>query len=343
MRALVTGATGMLGARIVERLLSQGWSARALVRDPEPAAWLAALGVTTVAGDLTDAASLASAARGCDAVFNAAAAIGAGSDHGSFRRVNVTGTQRLIEAAAAAGARLVHVSSTAVFGRQRYFERPTDESAPLPELPAADAYGRSKQDAERLVLDAHARGHVWAAVVRPPVMYGRRDRQLAPRVGPALERGLFPLIGGGRTRLALVSADAVADGAIRAASTDRAGGRVYHLTNDFDVTVAELVRFAARGLGRRVLALRIPLAVGRVAFRLLALGLRAGGRRDLAPHAAGLLEMLTRDNPFSSERARRELGWAPAIPPAEGIAEAFHWWKQSRSAAGSASAPGGGA
>ena len=329
MRALVTGATGMLGARIVERLIEGGWTARALVRDRSKASWLEALGAETAQGDLTDPASQRAAVAGCDVVFNAAAAIGSGSDHEAYRRVNVTGTGHVVAAAGAAGARLVHVSSTSVFGRHRYHCAPTDESVPLPGLPAADAYGRSKQEAERVVLDAHTRGRVWAAVVRPPVMYGPRDRQFAPRLGPVLERGFFPLIGGGRTTLTLVHADAVADGAIRAAVTDRAAGRVYHLTNDFDVTVAELVRFASRGLGRRVRAPHVPGVVGRVAFRALAIALVAGGRRDLAPHAEGLLEMLTRDNPFTSDRARRELSWTPAIRPEEGLAGAFRWWKEN--------------
>ena len=300
---------------------------------PVGAAWLETLGAHVAAGDLTDPGSLRAAADGCDAVFNAAAAIGPGSDHELFRRVNVAGTAHVLAAAAAAGCRLVYVSSTSVFGRQRYRSTPTDESAPLPELPVADAYGRSKQEAERLVLDAHARGRAWAVVVRPPVMYGPRDRQFAPRLGPVLERGVFPLFGGGRTTLTLVHADAVADGAIRAATTDRAGGRVYHLANDFELTVADLVRFAARGLGRRVLAPRVPVAVGRAAFRALALALVAAGRRDLAPHADGLLQMLTRDNPFTSERARRDLGWSPVIRPAEGLVEAFRWWKDNRRAA----------
>ena len=332
MRALVTGATGMLGARIVERLVGEGWSVRALARDPANAAWVEALGARVTAGDLTDPESLRAAVTGCDAVFGAAAAIGPGCDHEAFRRVNVTGTANLLAAAAAVGSRLVHVSSTSVFGRERYRSTPTDETAPLPELPAADAYGRSKQEAERLVQEAHARGRVWAVVVRPPVMYGRRDRQFAPRLGPLLERGVFPLIGGGRTTLTLVHADSVADGAIRAATTDRAGGCVYHLTNDFDVTAAELVRFASRGLGRRVIAPRVPTAVARVAFRALALALVAAGRRDLAPHAEGLLQMLTRDNPFTSERARRELRWSPVIRPSEGLSEAFRWWRESRRA-----------
>jgi UDP-glucose 4-epimerase len=334
MRALVTGATGMLGARLVERLLGEGWSVRALARDPSRAAWIEAQGARVAAGDLTDPESLAAAATGCDAVFNAAAAIGPGGDHEAFRRVNVTGTANVLAVAAAAGSRLVHVSSTSVFGRQRYRPTPTDETAELPELPEADAYGRSKQEAERLVLDAHAQGRVWAVVVRPPVMYGPRDRQFAPRLGPVLEWGVFPLIGGGRTTLSLVHADSVADGAIRAATTGRAGGHVYHLTNDFDVTVADLVRFASRGLGRRILAPRVPGAVGRAAFKALALALVAAGRKDITPHAEGLLQMLTRDNPFTSERARRELRWSPVIRPPEGLSEAFRWWRDSRHAGG---------
>ena len=335
-RALVTGATGLLGAQLVERLLASGSAVRALVRERRATGWLEALGAEPVTGDLADARSLREAVRGCDAVFNAAAAIGPGSDLAAFRRVNVDGVARLLSAASAAGARLVHVSSTAVFGRDRFRAQPTDESVPLPRLPAADAYGRSKQEAEALVLAAYAERRAWTCVVRPPVMYGPRDRQLAPRLGPVLQHGFFPLVHGGRARLPLVHADAVADGAIRAATSDHAAGRVYHLTSDFDVTVGELVLYAGQGLGRRVRRPRVPLAVGRAAFWALELGLAATGRRDLGRHAVGLLQMLTRDNPFCCERARRELGWSPRIRPADGIPRAFRWWLEHAASAGRA-------
>lgn len=327
-RALVTGATGLLGGYVVERLTAGGWSVRGLVRDPSRRCRVEALGAQAVPGDLTDVGSLRAAAAGCDAIFHTAAAIGPGSDWEAFRVGNVVGAEHVVAAAEAAGSRLVHVSSTSVFGRQRYHAAATDESVPLPELPARDAYGRSKQDAERLVLAAHAAGRIWASVVRPPVMYGKRDRQFAPRLCPVLERGFFPLVAGGTTTLTLVHADSVADGAIRAATTDAAGGRVYHLTNDFDVTAAELVRHASLGLGRRIRALHVSNSAARHGFSVLAAVLVIGGRRDLAAHADGLLEMLTRNNPFTSERARRELKWSPTIPPAKGLPEAFRWWSE---------------
>jgi nucleoside-diphosphate-sugar epimerase len=288
------------------------------------------LGAEVVFGDLTDPGSLHAAAARCDAIFHTAAAIGTARNPEAFRIANVLGSEHVVAAAEAAGCRLVHVSSTAVFGHRRYGVLPTDESVPLPELPDHDAYGRSKQEAERVVLAAHAAGRISASVLRPPVMYGRRDRQFAPRLGPLLQRGVFPLVGGGTTTLSLVHADAVAEAAVRAATLDAAAGRVYHVTDDFAVTVAELVRYAALGLGRRVLAPGVSRGAARFAFKALAVALVMAGRPDLAPHATGVLDMFSRNNPFTSERARRELGWSPSIRPVDGIPDAFRWWSEHR-------------
>jgi nucleoside-diphosphate-sugar epimerase len=326
-RALVTGATGMLGSYIERQLLASGVDARALVRRPGDAAWLRELGAELMQGELADAPSLRAAAAGCDAVFHAAAAIGPEPTWETFRVGNVEGTAHVVDACAHANARLVHVSSTAVYGDSRYQFAPVDERMVLPTLLEGDAYGRSKQEAERIVLEAHAAHRIWGAIVRPPIMYGEHDRQFAPRIAVALDRGLFPLCAGGRTTLPMVHANAVAEGAVRAANVDVAGGRAYNLTTDFPLTVAELVRYAAIGLDRRIRAPSLSLGVSRALFRILALGLTAAGRRDLGGHAMGSFEMLVHDNPFSSERARSELQWSPTIRPEIGVPGAFRWWK----------------
>ena len=337
-RALVTGATGMLGSYIVERLREDGWSVRALVRCRKGAAWLEPLGADLVDGSLDDVVSLKAAADSCDVVFHAAAAIGAGGDWEEYRRGNVEGTRNVVAAAVRAQARLVHVSSTAVYGAARYNHRPTDELAPLPELPAHDVYGRSKQEAEAVVLNAHRTGRIWGAVVRPSVMYGCRDRQFAPRMAPVLERGLFPRIRGGRTTLPLVHARHVAEGAILAAAVETAGGKPFLLTNDFPVTVTDMIRCAEAGLGRRIYAPTVPMPIGRAGFAALGGILRAVGRGDLARHTVGTLNMLTRDNPFTSDRARSEFGWSPSIVPDVGLTEAFRFWKSARSSSHSTEA-----
>lgn len=328
MKALVTGGTGMLGSHVVERLLAEGVRVRALVREPSRALWLARQEVELVRGDLLDPVSLRTAARGCDEVYHAAAVIGAGDGWETFKRGNVDGTRALVEAAGEAGARMVHVSSTAVFGRHRFFAHPTDETVPLPELPAEDAYGRSKQEAERVVLEAHEQGTIHGVVVRPPVMYGLRDRQFIPRLGAVLSRGVVPLPAAGRARMTLVHGDAVARGMILAARTPEAGGRVYHLTDDFPVTVREMAEWAAEGLDAPVRLIPVPGPVARVGFGMLQAGLVATGRGELARHAPGMLSMLTRDNPFSSERARSELGWEPRLHPRDGLPAAVAEWRE---------------
>ena len=326
--ALVTGATGMVGSYIIERLARDGWRVRALARRPVARAWLEPLGAEVREGDILDAGALTAAAAGCEAIFHAAAAIGPRGDWEPYRLGNVQGTSNVIDAAARVGARLAHVSSTAVYGADtRWREEPTDEMVELPPIPTSDPYARSKLEAERLVLEAASSGRVWATVVRPPPMYGCRDRQLIPRIAPILDRGVFPLIAGGRSTLTIVHAGSVADGAVRAATTDAALGRAYNLTNDGGITVAEFVRLASVGLGRRIFTPTIPYAAGRAAMKTLAVALRVIGRAHLAPHTSGLLDLLTRDNPFSSERARRELGWAPAVSHADAVPEAFRWWR----------------
>src|SRR5690348_6280357 len=180
------------------------------------------------------------AAAGCDAMFHNAAAISPRGGSESFRRLNLDGTANAVAVAEASGARLVQLSSVAVYGPRGRYRRDggkTDESTPLGPLPERAYYARSKRESEQLVMEAHAAGRIWATALRPTVIYGRRDRQFVPRIARLLRRGIAPLVGGGRSTLSLVNAVNVADGVVRAAAIDAAGGRAYNLTNDFEVTV----------------------------------------------------------------------------------------------------------
>lgn len=331
--ALVTGATGLVGSHIVERLLADGWTVRALVRDPSRAEWLARAGVALHPGDTLDSATFRHAAVGSDVVFHAAAAITPRGGWDSYRATNIEGTRNAVEAAHGAGARLLHLSSVAVYGptaRYREGGGRTDEEVELAPLPPGAHYARSKRDSEAIVMDAHRAGRIWATAVRPDVIYGRRDRQFVPRVARLFSTGFAPVIGEGRNTLAIVHAANVAEGAVRAATTDAAGGRAFNIANDGDVMVRDFVRLAAEGLGRRVREVHIPYRVARAGVRVFGTvaGLLGGSSRRAL--AASSLYFLARDNPFTSERARRELGWSPVVRPEDGIVEAFRWWQERR-------------
>ena len=330
-RALVTGATGLVGSHIVERLVAEGWGVRALVRDTAAATWLRDLGAELAHGDILDGDSLRAATAGCDTVFHCAALISASGSWERFQRANIDGTRAVIDAAVAERARLVHMSSVAVYGSDsRYRDTPTNEDTPLAPLDEHAYYARSKRESENLVLDAHATGELWATAVRPPMIYGRRDRQLVPRFARVMRTGVFPLFANGRSTMSLVHASAVADGAVRAARCDAAGGRAYNLANDFPVTVADMVQLGSNGLGRRVRGIPIPISIAHAAFASLAKVARLAHQDAMAHQLPATVNTFSRDNPFTSERARRELGWSPTVRPEVGIPDAFAWWKEHR-------------
>ena len=326
--ALVTGATGLVGMHLVPRLQRDGWQVRALVRDPARAGLLTRADVTLATGDVLDETSFVRATRGCDVLFHAAAVITPLGGWEAFRRPNVDGTRNAITAAASASARLVHVSSVAVYGARRFAAdgRRTDESVAPGRIPEDSYYARSKRESEDLVFEAQRAGRVWATAVRPSVLYGTFDRQFVPRLARLLRRGFAPVIAGGHNTLAVVHAANVADGLVRAAGFEEANGKAYNLANDYDVTVREFFERAAEGLEQRLRIVSVPMIAARAAFAVI---------KSLAPlfvgnqfkaQTASSFDFLARDNPFSSELARRELGWDPPVRPEVGIPEAFRWW-----------------
>lgn len=331
--ALVTGATGLVGSHIVERLLGMGWMVRALTRSPVHAATQLPAGVETFAGDVLDEGSFTRAAAGSHVVFHAAANIIVRGGWEAYRVTNVEGTRIAIAAAERARARLLHVSSVAVYGTAHAVaparSEKTHEDTPLAPLPERAFYARSKRESEELVFAAHRQGRVWATAVRPDVIYGRRDRQFVPRIARLVRYGAIPEINGGRSTMPVVHARNVAQGAVLAATSDIAGGKAWNLANDFAVSVRRFFELAAQGLGTRPLWIPLPEWLARAALRAVKSTARfvTGGQFNLVSSAA--VDFLAKDNPFSSDRAKRELGWRPEVQPEIGIPDAFRYWLES--------------
>jgi len=191
-RVLVTGATGFIGGRLVERLvLEHGAEVRALVRNLAGAARLARFpsgSVTVLRGDVTNPADLERAADGCDLVFHCAYGTSGSQKHRS--RVNTEGTRRVLAAAQAAGARrIVHLSTLMVYGATA--DGDLDETAPR--QPFGNPYSDSKLEAERIVLSSG----LPVAVLQPTAVYGPYGGVWTETVLKALKAGRQILINGG--------------------------------------------------------------------------------------------------------------------------------------------------
>ena len=208
--ALVTGATGLLGSHLVERLKAQGDQVRALVRTDSRTDFLDALGVEIVRGDLTDPASCAAASPASICVFHCAAKVG---DWGSWREFQtgcLDATETLARAAMQAGVgRFLHISSTSAYGHPSERKTPIDETAALGEnVWVLDYYTRSKVECERLLWRMAESEGLPLTVIRPSWLFGERDRTTAPRLIREFRRGRMMIVGKGDNPLSVPSTPA---------------------------------------------------------------------------------------------------------------------------------------
>ncbi|MES2125049.1 MAG: NAD-dependent epimerase/dehydratase family protein [Gemmatimonadota bacterium] len=322
MKALVTGATGFVGGHLVDQLLERGDTVTALVRTPARAADAAARGVRLVQGDLGNLEALAEAAAGQDVIYHAAALTGA-VDEAEFLAANRDGTRNLARAAVAAGgrARFVLVSSMAAGGPARQGEprRPGEPDAPV------TMYGRSKLASEVALT---AEPLTWT-IVRPPTIYGPRDRDNLLTVFKAARLGIAPVFGSGSMELSLVHVVDLADSLIRAATSDAARNRLFYVNHPEVITSAELVRGIGREMGRTVTLLPIPEWLARVA-------LHATGAWAAALQRKTILRA-DKANEFYQDAWTGDAsdfvsatGWAPRWDFAQGIADTAAWYRAAQ-------------
>jgi len=322
---LVTGGSGLLGSHVIEALRALGRPVRALAR-PGAIPAVAALGAEPVEGDVTDPQAWERArAGGLAGIVHAAAILQQPrTPYRAYVSVNVEGTRLAVRAARAAGARLIHVSSVAVYGGSSaytpHLERRTEEF-PFRPIAEQDYYARTKREAEAIVRDAATAdsggGAISAAAIRPNVIYGERDRLFTPRLLRAMRLRVVPLFGPGTNHLSTVYAGNVAAAIVRALDAERPGFRAYNVTTDAPplLTFQEFLERLAAEAGIRIRLVRIPVGAARIMI-----GLWTG--RALARAA---LSFVTGENPYVAERARSELRWDPPFTAREAIGRTAAW------------------
>lgn len=304
----LTGGSGLLGLHILDALIARGHRVRALVRSDASAAALGARGAEPALGLAEDPATWKELG-GCTGIVHAAAQVYGTSDWAQYQRVNVEATRLAAGRARQLNVPLIHISSVAVYGsRGRVRPGSLQEDATLGAVSEGGMYARSKRLAEEAVWRERDRG-LQAIVLRPCVVYGEGDRLFLPNLVRRARRGWLPVIGDGRATLPLVYAGNVALAVVAALTAGAGWGRPFNVTNDGDITGAELVALIERGMGQPVRAIRVPRTLASAVAGLIDLAGRASGTQ--LPGLGAAVRFLADGNPYSSEAAQRVLGWTP--------------------------------
>jgi nucleoside-diphosphate-sugar epimerase len=316
---LVTGGSGYFGQILVDRAVAQGDRVR--IFDVNPPAE-STDSVEYMQGDVRDRAAIRAACDGVDVVLHNVAQVPLARDRDLFWSVNVVGTADLLVAARDAGvAKVVHTSSSAVFGIPD--SNPVTEETPCRPL---EAYGRAKLEAELLCRDA-VRAGLDVTIIRPRTILGHgRLGIMAVLFDFVADGAPVFVLGGGGNRYQFVHASDLADACLRAA--DRQGPAVYNIgATEFGTmreTLQTLVDHA--GTGSRVRSL--PVGPARLAMRALT-GLRQ------APFAPYHWLLYGESLWFDTTRARTDLGWEPKHSNASMIIESYEWFLEHRDTLGS--------
>lgn len=325
MKILVTGATGMLGRALVERLCAETQcTVHAAVRASVQGLPVGAR-VFSV-GDLGGQPSWADALNGVEAVIHTAARVHvmremASDPAAAFHKINVEATRDLAAAAAARGVRrFIFISSVKVNGEQTSEGRPFaigDVEAP------ADAYGASKQQAEQELRRIGMETGMEMTVIRPPLVYG-------PRVGGNFRsmmhwlcRGVPLPLAGIHNRRSLIGLDNLVDMVVTCVRHPAAANRNFFASDGEDLSTPELLRRVGLVMGRPARLFPLPARLLRLAAWLV-------GKPGIAQRLCDSLQV-------DISETRRLLGWTPPFSVNEGMRRAVEDWRsqETKGAAGS--------
>jgi nucleoside-diphosphate-sugar epimerase len=310
MRALVTGANGFLGRRVVSALLAQGHGVRVLVR---PATTVEEIGwpesVEIVRGDLRSARELAPAFLGVDVLIHLAAAVTGGED--AIFASTVSGTERLLTAmAGTACRRIVLASSFAVYDWSA-IRGTLDESSPIEtgaDLYRRDGYTIAKAWQER-VTRRFAAAHGWdVTVLRPGFIWGRDHGYLA---ACGQQIGRLHVVIGPFTHLPLTHVDNCADLFVRAAADSRAAGQTLNVVDGPGERIWAYLGNHLKRSGEGGLRLPFPYTI---AFGMVQLAFATVFKRnEKLPQVLIPCRFESRLKPlrYTNRRARELLGWSP--------------------------------
>ena len=325
MPALVTGASGFLGGRLVQILHRQGEEIVILGRPTSDLSHLSGTPVRIIRGDLSNNFALDEAVKSVTRIFHCAACSTDWASRQTYFEANVTGTKNLLAAALRAPTleRFLHVSTTDVYG---YPEIPCTEKHPF--VDAGLPYNRTKGQGEAAVWQVHHDYGLPVTIIRPATIYGPRGKDFTQEIATLLRQRLMAYIDGGAAPGGFTYVDNVAHAMIDAAASPHTVGQAYNIADGTGATWRQYGTLFARQLGVEPPWIDLPFSTAMALARTLEAPhryLRLPGRPLLTRHAVYLLG---RNQEFPVAKARSAFAFSPRISLEEGIQRSVAWLKR---------------
>jgi len=316
--ALITGATGFIGHAVCEQLLARGWQVKGTIRSSSQDAVSLPEGVIPCSVDsLGPGTDWRKALSGIEVIVHLAARVHIMKDTSEdslleFRQVNTHATERLARMAAQTGARrFVFLSTIKVNGEDSGDRAFNEDDALNPQ----DNYALSKLEAEQVLRRVAQETGLDVVILRSPMVYGPGVKGNFLRLIQVVQRGIPLPLASVHNRRSVIFLGNLVEAVISCMTHPQAKGKTYLVSDDEQLSTAELISRTARALGKSARLLPFPVELLRYAAMVL----------GKSAEADKLLNSLLVD----SSKIRSELGWKPHFSLDEGLSETALWFLQT--------------
>lgn len=313
MKTLVTGATGFIGGHLVRALVSEGREVRCLVRKKSDTKMLEKLGVEIVCADLLEKASLVSALQGVSIIYHFAGEVYS-SRVADYFKYNVECTRNLIESCNGNSIkRFIYCSSIAAAGPNPDNKTLlTEEDSCNPITP----YGKSKYDAEKVVLGYSQQNKIPAVIIRPPTIYGPGQSKIITNFFLQVRKGRFYIMGGGGYLRSLCYIENLIKGFLLTENNSAAVGEIFYLSDKKVYTFKEIIQTLAAVQGVNLALIQLPPIIAHSAMSLFTVLHKLFNLNIIELYTIGTM---AKNLGCSIGKAEKVLSYSPSITLEEGL------------------------
>ncbi|GIW23047.1 MAG: 3-beta hydroxysteroid dehydrogenase [Candidatus Sericytochromatia bacterium] len=323
---LVTGANGFIGSNLCKFLNSKGYNVRALVLKNTSLKFIEDVNLEIFYGDISDNNSIKGSCRNIDTIFHLAAIAKDWGNKDIFFKVNVNGTENLLNQAVKENVkRFIFMSSIAVHKYSGYID--ADENVEK-NCSKNFYYGLSKSLAENIVNDFYINKKIETVIIRPGLFpFGPNDITSFLKLAHALESRKFLFVNSGKSLLSTAYIENLCYGLELAGLSNNASGNTYIISDDVKITWKELIEKFCKELSINSNFYSIPYWLANIFAVFIELFYKLFDLKVEPPLTRYRALIMKNDIHFSCNKAKKELKYKPIVSLDEGIKKTVQWYK----------------